>query len=916
MQALENARKALEVEKAGRVERENALRERCVRVLATESIAKAAKWDRLAPRRASQSQTSNQKQEPQHVPLDQVTSALAAFYAKHNLERLGEEAKVAAHFDGRLDDLNTALQVQYGADLGSFLPKRLAPQHQASSPAPAADSAAEDIRKEAGRAQKRFYEAAREFHLPGSLFTYRSGSGKSIAGVKDLWLELLQGELRFDSCVREEHGGRKPYVELSLSTHRPAKVRCALEGLKLVDGISPSEKDTAGLGTVYAMENVSVQCEIDFNFAFTFDGTRWRHSDSFRFELLKLKTNRMLVDQVLKQVVNVAVPSLVRKSLLKVLPVEFGAAMLHPSVVAGNRTKPMGAAVLFEVSLHGWPTSCAFSVDLMKAISSKSSEDGKAAASVLRELKLSEAQLHTLQQLNSMYKKERGSLGKAFASLAGKNEKEAWKKGVFPLNSVSLLELVALGKGLYVSDLVAAPKEQEEDMTSGEDDLSVFYTDDEEEADFTESEASEFGGTADNASEASTEGTDGGDPKEAFGVPIEASQADTGAKDIAVQLQGQHDEEGDENEVEEDDEYLSDGADTYVNDQALFQVQDDSEIFSNEYAVVIACASRAQAEAQRALDDICDRASTPRWSLARLVRRVESHVSRKQVSIQVQLHALDIRANADVIVEEIQKALWKTVKRMKPRVSPKFHAKQVGDLHAFSATSKIVLAGLRAMASNLKMTVTGAVTGGKTPAFEFSVKDLTTEGIVDMQLSNLRIGGLIQELMTWCTGFLRDLSVSKVSKTSHKESAAQLKSAKKTLMRHLELLQFFLDLSLEMQQDDRCLIAAVEAQKENPRPALSAHLNGALKDLVPRRAGGIYVSVALADGTVLPATDSGYRAADIVDRLSNAGVSPVLTSLVSAMLGTQDPSKSYNHTDALTIIGFAVVVARPDLNTS
>jgi len=495
----------------------------------------------------------------------------------------------------------------------------------------------------------------------------------------------------------------------------------------------------------------------------------------------------------------------------------------------------MGFAILCEILVRGWPPRRAFKVDLCRSL--KTNEQ-KLAAEVLRKLNITADQINSLRLLNDHFLKleqkqkaaakdgnGNGSSSSGIMSWVnmpgalGTSSKESkstpvWALGLFPLKAITLEELINLRNGLFVADLVATP---DEDLESDEEGHGT--TDDEL---FTASEDSDDDdeGTAheDNGDESHghANGTDDEDETSVVGEDGEANKDRTNSDAKESQTSGP-----------------SSYSRVYLSE---FKSREASTEFAQEYNEVVAHAARAQAVAQDILDEICDKHSIARWRLARLIQRLERHVLAKPLSAELHVHAVDCRLDADVTVEILQSLLWKELKLARPMVGEVVYQRRLQALHQISTSLKLAFIAIKSLAGNLRFTFTGAVTGGNLPAFELSMKDLTSEGVVDLQLSNLRLGGNFKEFIVWFLSFVKQMrSRSAMSRDQKKKSTQAIHVLERDVLKHVELLQCFLDLELGMfhHQSDVSLICGVTAQKENPRPALSCHVAGDLWNILP-----------------------------------------------------------------------------------
>ncbi len=478
-----------------------------------------------------------QQVQPKEVSKEEVRAALSEFFKVHNPSKLAEVDTVAKHFQGRLEDLDGALQVQYGKGLEGFLtPRPIDKKPTCSlppSPRKTAVSKCESVLQSHTQLEQLFLESVQEMHLPRQSYFYRSCSSSSMFGIKDVWLELLHGSVRLDFCVLDKPRGGGKMTQLGLSTDQPIHLRCKLEGVKTVDKVGADAKSEKlagkGMGNVFELDTVDVDAQVSFSFIFDFRAKHWKASPGFQFDLVKLKTNRSIADQLLKTIVNATVPKVIKRLLEQNLPKELGTVMLDPKLVHyhNDKKKPLGLAMLCEIKLKGWPSTEEFKIDLCKTSTGQQGSRLKALArEIIDKLNLTPEQMAALGKLNAQYTSS--------SSSNGTRRNDQHNRGLLPLQAMSLEEFRFLQSDLFIGELVKRNRDfyydddDEDDDDQGSDkshneETDAEYTEDEEDSheDHDDDDAEEQAQTDDDESVGSSDATKatGGDERDAHREP-------------------------------------------------------------------------------------------------------------------------------------------------------------------------------------------------------------------------------------------------------------------------------------------------------------------------------------------------------------------------------------------------------------
>jgi len=819
MEKLVEARKRLSLRCLAREEEEQAVEVLCLRAISgfcARTVEELERQKKVVASKQGTSSSTSKMSFAQRMSLVRTNSAaerersrmkdaLQKFYEIHNREKLPLLDKVCEHFAGRVPALNEALILQYGEDLSNYLGKEEHEENSRKFPASNAEvsdtNASEKkystttgvaaLSEKIKMYKSLFRDANEDFYLPSSKYRFRFGSESAILGLEDFWIEELSATVRADLCVKARpwpsaDGGRAMFPQLSFGTEKKLRIKCRTVNLKFVNNIYASTNSDKGRGKVYEMENLDIEAEISFYLPFLYFKSRRRRGwkvmpNAFKFEITKLKTQRPMIDPILRAVANSAFPAAIISFIEKYLIHELGLIMLDSKIMIHNQKEPMGVALLLELAVRGWPSTGDFHVDLYQACKTED-RHSRSARNIMKKIGLTQDQLETLNALNRQFQ--------AGVSSDSKSSKSA--NGVFPLSRINLESLVALCNGLFVGDLVGYSRARSSSEETG---LGDADTDD---GLLTESEG---GGT-------------------------------TSEEDIDFD---EEEEEQEAEEQEEDNQILH-----LFPDLAPFKASDWSQVFPGEYSAVISHAASAQAEAQERLDRICDELGKERWSLSRLIENVQAQVCSKRGNVELNLHALDLRFNADVLVDMIQEFSWRDLKRVRASIGENEYKHRLDESHKVFTGMRLSLIALKSLAGNMNLTCTGAVTGGKSPSFEASLKNISSEGVIDLQLGNLRLGGNFKEFVIWFFSYLRQMrSRSALSRKQRMKSVEAMNLVSKDLLKHLEIMQFFLDGSLSTVdfESEISLIFALTAQKENPRPPLSLQVNVDLLDSIPKIVG-------------------------------------------------------------------------------
>jgi len=625
------------------------------------------------------------------VPASILQPLLHDFYSKHNASKISSIDEIIGHFQGREDALCAAMTVEYGECI--VIPQSL--RHTPKS---------KGIKSVVTRATE-------EALLPTRVYPLLLGSSSSnVAGCQEVWIELLEGSLRSDMCVRP---GQVPEISIRTLDKKPVRVKLRVVGLKVVDGIKTGQTLGKALPIPAQLE---LDAQVKFNIIFVFKRGKWVAGQSYSFDIVKMKTDASsITDQLIKTVGNVLLPTLIRRALQKFLAPQLGKFLAKQQVE--NKESDVGLAVMTEFKVEGWPKDVDFHTNLRTT----------KAAGLLEKLNLKPMQIEALQLLNAEYARV-GNAG---------------NKGCFPLTSICLDQLLSLYHGVFLGDFVEFTNEAQDESSCGTEETECSSVD-------------------------------------------EASAT-----------------------AEEDNEH-----------PPVFTAQPP------EYQQMIALAAQAQAHIQADLDRICSVNNIPHWDLFRTVHALHTLVYKKSIAVELHINALDVRLDLDGCLESFQDFVFRKNKKAAQ------HKLKV--MHESFAKLKMFLGALKMVTRNLQFSCTGALTGGECPAFEFSVREVSSEGLLDLQLDMLRVGGNMKELVSWAKEFLLQLrSRHLMTKLDRQQSQHAIKTMKEQLMDHVELIQFFIDGRLKVAGDDS-LIFSVSAQRENPRPALSIHVAEFMSRLLPK----------------------------------------------------------------------------------
>jgi len=346
-----------------------------------------------------------------------------------------------------------------------------------------------------------------------------------------------------------------------------------------------------------------------------------------------------------------------------------------------------------------------------------------------------------------------------------------------------------------------------------------------------------------------------------------------------------------------------------------FRNEELDKEFAREYSNVVSCAARAQAVVQAKLDSICDAANVSRWSLYTLIEKIDAAVCQKQVTAELHVHAIDLRLDLDVLVQVLENYFFALLRRQRRQLGEIRHNVVLRELHKIFASTKISLFALKTLFGSLRFALTGALTGGRCPAFEFSLKDISSEGVIDMQLTTFRLGGSFPEFLNWFKSLVHLMRHRRaMSKTQKKQSTAALVDLKQTLMKHVEILQFFVLGSFSIADphalekgESSSLVLAISAQEDDPRPALSLQVLGDMMGYLPKARTRSCVSERLTEEFVFPfesAVSGGQLASILFSTKKNR-----LMDLVKIILRDKGVcDMKLKQDDAFNIYGFAKYV--------
>lgn len=111
-----------------------------------------------------------------------------------------------------------------------------------------------------------------------------------------------------------------------------------------------------------------------------------------------------------------------------------------------------------------------------------------------------------------------------------------------------------------------------------------------------------------------------------------------------------------------------------------------------------------------------------------------------------------------------------------------------------------------------------------------------------METNNILYKCTSRDFATWFGGFAKQMRQhSAMTRAQRRQSGEALRALHEAVFSKVELLQFFLDGSVSlapMGSDGMHLVAALTAQKENPRPALSCHVSSSLTHLLSGSGSG------------------------------------------------------------------------------
>eukprot|EP00510_Aplanochytrium_minuta_P001069 CAMPEP_0184019982 /NCGR_PEP_ID=MMETSP0954-20121128/9085_1 /TAXON_ID=627963 /ORGANISM="Aplanochytrium sp, Strain PBS07" /LENGTH=422 /DNA_ID=CAMNT_0026301771 /DNA_START=641 /DNA_END=1906 /DNA_ORIENTATION=- len=242
-------------------------------------------------------------------------------------------------------------------------------------------------------------------------------------------------------------------------------------------------------------------------------------------------------------------------------------------------------------------------------------------------------------------------------------------------------------------------------------------------------------------------------------------------------------------------------------------------------------------------------------------------ILQKPFAIEVDIRDLDVCLNLDDLVLKTKSYLWRTAKAKYKLHSSGGNAskesealsKELKKVHHIGNVLKLMLQSFKAFSKAANLSVTGAFTGGKCPAYEFCIKDMDLTGITDIVLTNFRIGGQVPPLVNYIYKLLYHFTPKDSLKTNREASPVDIdlfQKIQKTIMQSLDLLQFFLVVSATCDEDmdsllfvepgndskrepdeewmeqQSSVLVTLRGRRDDPRPPLSLHAHGSVVEMM------------------------------------------------------------------------------------
>lgn len=236
---------------------------------------------------------------------------------------------------------------------------------------------------------------------------------------------------------------------------------------------------------------------------------------------------------------------------------------------------------------------------------------------------------------------------------------------------------------------------------------------------------------------------------------------------------------------------------------------------------------------QELLDKTCTDKRIESWSIDKVLEKLEE-VADMQINVELCAKGLDLKMEVDRSVSMLREFLWRTHRSSASSSSLSTQAKveeELKSIHHMHQLLTFIVTTVKEMSQRAKLVLTGSASGGKYPVYELCLRDLVVNGVLDLSIVNCRVGGSMQELMTWIQRLFSRLE----SSPEHTENLSDAVA----VMEHLEFVQFFLDIELlhiakndGKASDEDSLFLTMNGQRDNPRPPLTVHVLISARELL------------------------------------------------------------------------------------